>query len=326
MDAVQHIGDEIILHIGAPEIIRHGAHGGGNQEQHIIFVVEQGFELLFYGDIVGIFRGLLDILHHTLSGIEVFNQQQRNRQHRYAANQYPERVQRLVRLNHIGKQHTVDDHANQGAGYQRPAQLSGIGHLFPVCNITGSQGDDIGIEQIIEAGSQQVIDDISHIKIDPEHALRAGSRLQEHQHTREDGHKSENQIPGPHTPLAGFGVLHQISRDQSHRHGQDTRAHGHPVVERSQALVDLPRHIASHRQRHLLHDVDLQQRGDGVNQHNQSQGAYHMTQDKLFSGHRPGGGFAVHEMLFKQTVAQQNPFLFLFPHSFLLASCHAAPT
>ena len=298
MDAAQHIGDEIVLHVGAAEVVRQRHDDRRNQEEHIVLVVEQRLELFLDRDIAALAHGL-HVLDHALAGVEVFDQQQRDRKHRRAADQIPERVERLVRLDHIGQQHAVDHHADQGAGDQRPAQLAGVGDLLAVHDIARGQRDDVGVEKIVEAGAEQAVDHKDQVKEEPVTAFRTRHRLHEHQKAREDRHKTENQIPWSHAALAGLRVLHQPTRENAHRQTQKPRAQGDPIIYGTQMAVSLARHVAVNGDGHLLHDVDLYQRGDRVDEHDQAERADHMPEDEFFSGNGTGFNLAVHEGLLK---------------------------
>ena len=150
MDAIQHVGYKVVLHVRATEVIGNCSSGGGDQHQYIAFVMEQRLELFLHRDIVRVAGHLLHVFHHTLTGVEIFNQQQRNGQHRHTANQIPERIESLVRLDHIGQQNAVDDHADQRTGYQCPADFTGKGYFLPVNDVPAAQRDDVIVENVIK--------------------------------------------------------------------------------------------------------------------------------------------------------------------------------
>ena len=153
--------------------------------------------------------------------------------------------------------------------------------------IPGSNGNNGIPEQIEISRTDGVVCNQQEEEIIPVVIAQRITREPENQHTDDNGHKTEDQVPWTHTTLAGFCVLHQPAIDNSHNHRQQ-------LCYRHDDLI-----IATHFLNHgnvlcaihgtcLLGEEFLHQCRNGVYHKNQSKRSNQMSQDPLFFRYRSG--------------------------------------
>ena len=258
------------------------------------------------------------VFRDPFPGIEVFQQKQRDRKDRNGDHQDGIAVDILFQPH--GQQHHVEHHADHNAGQQRPGHLTDKLDLCFFLGITGGQGAD-GITEQIEIGrTYRMITDQKEEEIVPVALSHAVAREQEDQTADDNGNESKDQVPRPHFPLPGLGVLNEPAVEKSCKHGKDL-CHGHDNFIYAAHLLDhgdIPDAVHSSG---LLREEFLHQRRNGVDHKDQSQRTNQMAKHPFFCGYGLRFCPAVHKGLVKQPSAEQRFLFCACFHAYLTSSC-----
>ena len=278
--AAQKEFDIEILDVAALEVIYDTAYEGDDRQKNVVFVGKQRFHLIPQRNLVLMVDANLrsHILRDTLTGIEVFQKQKRDRYDGKRHHQDRITVDVLFQPHRQGNH--IDQHADDDAGDQGPAQLPGKLRSGFVCGVPRGQRADVVPEQIEEGGAHRVIGDQQEEEIIPVALSQRRTGEQEDQSTDDDGDEAEDQIPGTHAALAGLRMLQQPAV-------QKTKGYRQHLGEGHDPLITAAHELDHFHVRHAVHCAGLlreeffHQRGNGVYNENKAQWSDQVTENDL---------------------------------------------